>query len=475
MINSLDETTLLMKLSPEISLNPINSSVIITRHSGTDSELSVEDTNLFRWLNHIHTSGTDTDFSFIHDVDISSEVYYELLYLMDLLCADSLIHYHLSEKKNTVAILVPHGDLFKFLKADKDQKYKLSRFVWMNFKEGKMVLECPKGCASIFLEDEQLIKYIYALQSPKSANDLALLYAQRPPSLFHHLFDMLLSMDAISLCDKNGLSEEDRDSHLMKWEFHDLLLLTQSRLGRTKKGFGATFRFVNKIPAVSPLSSHSEESLLHLPRPQSLENRSDVALNFFNIVEKRVSIREPSTKRMDLEELSTFLWYVARVKEKKEAHKNTEKQHTTMKKTVPGGGGLHEINLYLIINRVKGLESGFYFYEPFQHKLKKISDIHEEHRQIITNCKKAYDGVADPDVMISMSAKFGRINWKYESIALSIILKNAGVLYNQMYLVATALNLHPCGVGNGNSDLFSKAIQSNYYEETSVGEFILSK
>ncbi len=38
------------------------------------------------------------------------------------------------------------------------------------------------------------------------------------------------------------------------------------------------------------------------------------------------------------------------------------------------------------------------------------------------------------------------------------------VLYNQMYLVGTALNLHPCGVGGGNSDLFSKVIQSNYYK-----------
>jgi oxazoline/thiazoline dehydrogenase len=42
-----------------------------------------------------------------------------------------------------------------------------------------------------------------------------------------------------------------------------------------------------------------------------------------------------------------------------------------------------------------------------------------------------------------------------------------------MYLVATAMNLAPCGIGIGDSDLFAKAAGCNYYAETSVGEFVL--
>ena len=39
--------------------------------------------------------------------------------------------------------------------------------------------------------------------------------------------------------------------------------------------------------------------------------------------------------------------------------------------------------------------------------------------------------------------------------------------------VATAMELAPCGLGGGNSDLFAKAAGCNYHAESSVGEFAL--
>jgi oxazoline/thiazoline dehydrogenase len=42
-----------------------------------------------------------------------------------------------------------------------------------------------------------------------------------------------------------------------------------------------------------------------------------------------------------------------------------------------------------------------------------------------------------------------------------------------MYLVATAMGLAPCGLGNGNSSLFAEAVGTDYFAESSVGEFIL--
>jgi oxazoline/thiazoline dehydrogenase len=48
-----------------------------------------------------------------------------------------------------------------------------------------------------------------------------------------------------------------------------------------------------------------------------------------------------------------------------------------------------------------------------------------------------------------------------------------GVVYQCMYLTATAMGLAPCGLGLGDSEVFSKAIHSNLFEETSVGEFLL--
>jgi SagB-type dehydrogenase family enzyme len=53
-------------------------------------------------------------------------------------------------------------------------------------------------------------------------------------------------------------------------------------------------------------------------------------------------------------------------------------------------------------------------------------------------------------------------------------MKNVGCIYQQMYLVATALNLAPCALGGGNADHFAAVSGLDYYTEGSVGEFALS-
>jgi SagB-type dehydrogenase family enzyme len=58
-------------------------------------------------------------------------------------------------------------------------------------------------------------------------------------------------------------------------------------------------------------------------------------------------------------------------------------------------------------------------------------------------------------------------------MAYAQVLKDLGVLYQTMYLAATAMNLAPCGLGGGDADLFAQAAGTDYYKETSVVEFLL--
>lgn len=80
---------------------------------------------------------------------------------------------------------------------------------------------------------------------------------------------------------------------------------------------------------------------------------------------------------------------------------------------------------------------------------------------------------ARPEILFMIAARFGRVSWKYASIAYATILKNVGALYQTMYLVATAMRLAPCALGAGNSDRFSQLLGEDYYRETAVGEFML--
>jgi SagB-type dehydrogenase family enzyme len=66
------------------------------------------------------------------------------------------------------------------------------------------------------------------------------------------------------------------------------------------------------------------------------------------------------------------------------------------------------------------------------------------------------------------------VAWKYQAIAYALVLKNTGVLFQQMYLVATALGLAPCAIGTGDTQVFAQASGLDFSEESSVGEFALS-
>jgi SagB-type dehydrogenase family enzyme len=78
-----------------------------------------------------------------------------------------------------------------------------------------------------------------------------------------------------------------------------------------------------------------------------------------------------------------------------------------------------------------------------------------------------------PQVLVVLAARFGRMARRYESLAYAMILKDVGVVFQTMYLVATAMGLAGCALGGGDSDVFARAAGVEYLEEGSVGEFML--
>jgi SagB-type dehydrogenase family enzyme len=78
-----------------------------------------------------------------------------------------------------------------------------------------------------------------------------------------------------------------------------------------------------------------------------------------------------------------------------------------------------------------------------------------------------------PQVVVTLASRFGRLSWKYEGIAYATTLKNVGVLYEVMYLTATAMGLAPCALGAGDSAAFARATGLDPLVESSVGEFML--
>jgi SagB-type dehydrogenase family enzyme len=63
--------------------------------------------------------------------------------------------------------------------------------------------------------------------------------------------------------------------------------------------------------------------------------------------------------------------------------------------------------------------------------------------------------------------------WKYHAIGYSLVLKHVGVLYQTIYLVATAMGLAVCGLGGGDAGDFAAASGLPYHAEGSVGELVI--
>jgi SagB-type dehydrogenase family enzyme len=92
---------------------------------------------------------------------------------------------------------------------------------------------------------------------------------------------------------------------------------------------------------------------------------------------------------------------------------------------------------------------------------------------MLTEAQRATGESNPPQLVITLAARFQRISWKYQGIAYQLILKDVGVLFAMMYLVATAMKLAPCALGLGDSDYFAHLSGTHYLQETSVGEFAL--
>jgi SagB-type dehydrogenase family enzyme len=78
-----------------------------------------------------------------------------------------------------------------------------------------------------------------------------------------------------------------------------------------------------------------------------------------------------------------------------------------------------------------------------------------------------------PQILLLCTARIGRIMWKYEGLGYALMLRNAGVLTAQMYLVATAMGLAPCSVGSGDSAAFAEMSGLDPLVEPTIADFVL--
>jgi len=364
---------------------------------------------------------------------------------------------------------------FKLHDIDVSQPYQLSRFALWRRQGNKQVLESPLGQARIMVHDHRFSALTGALCNPRSLKDIEDQVPGLSDQAASDCFQLLLNADALSEC-LDGSSAEDNNETLAQWSFHDLLFHSRSRFGRHNDLYGATFRHIGKIDPRPAVKHPVAGTRIDLYSPDLATLRAgDPPLA--QVMETRRSVYDYGTHPISLTELGEFLFRVARVRETGQMQVRsfyTEAQGTmeVSSRPYPAGGKCYDLEFYVTVDRCDGLPSGLYHYEPAEHCLMQVSGRTENVEALLKYASVAAPG-GHPQVLITLASRFQRVSWKYDAIAYATTLKHVGVVYQTMYLAATAMGLGPCALGSGDSDLFAAAAGTDYLVESSVGEFML--
>jgi SagB-type dehydrogenase family enzyme len=347
----------------------------------------------------------------------------------------------------------------------------LSRFAYMRRRGAEMVLESPRAGALFKICDPKVAAAIATLSTPQQIRQLRRQDGFPGAELLALLLDcqILFKVGA----GESGLRLAEGDHSLALWDFHDLLFHARSTEGRHANPLGATYPYVGVIsppPAVRPGWPGKTIDLrkVSAAHPEAI---SPVA----KLLRERHSTRSFDDQRpITLAELSQFLDGTARVLTRSNTKLDLDDGGHTVR-PYPSAGAAYELELYLAVNSCEGLARGFYHYDADTHVLAPVGVPGNELEAQLAGAEYAMGAPAAPQILITIAARFGRISWKYSSIAYALILKDVGVLMQTLYLVATDMGLGGCAVGIVNIDLFAKMTGVEFHVEGPVGQFAIGR
>jgi SagB-type dehydrogenase family enzyme len=391
-------------------------------------------------------------------------------YYLDRLDEAGLLRYAIRDGRKTVARLralaLPPRHARPLVSGE---EYVLSRFAYLRRDGADLVLESPLSFARVDLTDPRAADVVTRLTRPHTLSEISA--APNSLAAAPELIALLRRAGILAVRTLSGNPDDEASDSLAQWDFADLQFHARSRLGRHDYPLGATFDGLGHRPPLPAIKPPMSDRIIHLQAPD-LARLCDLDVPFTRVLEGRRSMRTYGDRPITAAQLGEFLFRVARVKDRIGADANRCPYETT-RRPYPSGGACYPLELYLVVTRCDGLEPGSYHYDPASHVLEWLSDLCPSAEKLVGATTTATGGGARPDVLIIVAARFGRVTWKYRSIAYATVLKDFGALLQTMYLVATAMGLAPCAIGAGDSEAFARVTGLPFAEEGSVGEFAL--
>lgn len=333
----------------------------------------------------------------------------------------------------------------------------LSKFAVLHRDSGGLVLEHPLGWCDVRINDPRLLSL---LGDSVTSADLPTAVASR--------FVDDLCWAGMLVADN---AEDDFDA--LSWSAPDLWFHRRSTLGErtvTWEHFGPTKWAKDRFP--QPLARRPDYpgTPLDLPVPDLAASRTyDPTLTA--VLEDRVSTRAFDDARpVNIDQLAELLYRTARTRNIQPVEPGEE----LLSRPYASGGGLYELEVYPVVRNVTGIEPGIYHYDSFEHLLRPVAAADSKTvARLIKPAAATLAGGAEPQALLVIAARCGRVMWTYEQIGYALILKDVGALMQTIYLAATAMGLGVCAQGFGDTAAFVAATGVDERQESSVGSIVI--
>jgi SagB-type dehydrogenase family enzyme len=352
----------------------------------------------------------------------------------------------------------------------------LSRFAYLRRRGNQMVLESPRAGALFRIGDPQIAAALTRLATPKQVREFRRQAGFPGAELLALLVDCRI-LFRIESAGGDGLRSDEGDDSLVLWDFHDLLFHTHTTQGRQANPLGGLYPHAGLIAPLPAVRPRWPGQSIDLRTPAAAEPAlAPVA----SLLRQRHSTRGFDERQpITLAELAQFLDGAARVqsswKSRIEELGDDGPKIDYAPRPYPSAGSAYPLELYLAVANCAGLDRGFYHYDADRHALVPITVRAPELDAQLMAAQFAMDAPGVPQVLITIAARFGRVSWKYSSLAYALILRDVGVLTQTLYLMATELGLGGCAIGSVNIDLFARMTGIEFHVEGPVGLFAVGR
>ena len=397
----------------------------------------------------------------------------EVLVLVRRLAGRGLIEYRLGRTQNEDLVVIepqlpdywPRPALL-----DNTDTLVLSRFAYMRRRANEMVLESPRSGALFKICDPKIAAALALLSTPQQIKQFR---RQKDfPGL--ELLALLVDCQILFKTAGDGLRPAEGDDALVLWDFHDLVFHARSTEGRHANPLGGAYPYADTIAALPAVRASWPGTKIDL-RELSSAAPSPTA----KLLRERHSTRDFDNQRpITLAELARFIDSTARVQSELKTpldHGGGGPELSYTMRPYPSGGASYELELYLAVDKCEGLPRGFYHYDAGGHALVPIEVRGSALNALLNGATFAMGVNTAPQILITIAARFGRVSWKYSSIAYALILKDVGALMQTFYVMATDMGLGGCAIGTTNIELFAKMTGLDFHIEGPVGQFALGR